>query len=384
MLRRSVALLIETSNGYSRGLLEGVIAYTKEKRHWSVYLTEQERGALPPSWLKNWGGDGIIARIETDTIGKQLKRCGVPIVDLSAARHIQGVPWADTEDRAISHLAVEHFMARGFTNLAYCGDSGFQWSAKRCHHFQCFAKASDCRFFELHSMARYDPAFDPILEKRKIMAWIRKLPKPVAIMGCYDFKAQEILDACRQLKIAVPTEVAVLGVDNDHLICELSEPTLSSIIPDTKRTGYEAAQLLDRMMSGEVIAADQPLITPPLGIHQRESTDSVAIDDEYVAKALHYIRRHASENIRVTDVLEEVELSRRALEHRFKKLLGHTPHDEILRVRMNRVKEMLTETELTVQQIAERLGFEHAEYLGAAFKREVGMSPGDYRRKLRR
>ncbi len=138
------------------------------------------------------------------------------------------------------------------------------------------------------------------------------------------------------------------------------------------------------MMSGEVIAADQPLITPPLGIHQRESTDSVAIDDEYVAKALHYIRRHASENIRVTDVLEEVELSRRALEHRFKKLLGHTPHDEILRVRMNRVKEMLTETELTVQQIAERLGFEHAEYLGAAFKREVGMSPGDYRRKLRR
>ncbi len=381
MTRRSVALLIETSNGYSRGLLEGVIAYTKEQGNWSVYLTEQERGAPPPVWLQGWGGDGVIARIETDAIGSQLKRCGVPIVDLSAARHIKGIPWADTEDRAISRLAVEHFTERGFRNLAYCGDAGFQWSSKRSLHFRRYADSAGCFFCEHQSVARYDRAYNAVVEKRRIMDWITRLPRPVAIMGCYDFKAQEVLDACRQLKIAVPTEVAVLGVDNDHLICELSEPTLSSVIPDTKRTGYEAAALLDRMMSGEVVATNQPLITQPLGIHLRESTDTLAIDDEEIAWALQFIRRRASANIRVTDVLKHVKLSRRAFEHRFKKWVGHTPHEEIQRVRMNRAKELLRDTELTVQQISDKLGFEHAEYLGAAFKREVGVAPGEYRKR---
>lgn len=380
MPRRSVALLIETSNGYSRGLLEGVISYIKEQGNWSVYLTEQERGAPPPSWLRGWGGDGVIARIETDAIGRQLTRCGVPVVDLSAARHVTGVPWADTDDRAIAQLAVEHFTERGFRDLAYCGDAGFEWSAKRCHHFQVFAEAAGCRFFEHQSAARYDKNYNAVTEKRRIMDWVVELPRPVAIMGCYDFKAQEVLDACRQLSIAVPTEVVVLGVDNDRLICELSEPRLSSIIPDTKRTGYEAAYLLDRMMSGEVVASDIPLMTQPLGIQLRDSTDTVAIEDEEVAKALQYIRQHASANIRVNDVLQHVDLSRRAFEHRFSKWVGRTPHEEIQRVRMNRVMELLRDTELAVHQIAERMGFEHSEYLGAAFRREVGLAPGEYRK----
>ena len=162
----------------------------------------------------------------------------------------------------------------------------------------------------------------------------------------------------------MPTEVAVLGVDNDRLICELSEPKLSSIIPDTKRTGYEAASLLDRMMSGEIIASDTPLITQPLGIHLRDSTDTVVIEDEEVAKALQYIRRNASANIRVNDILQQLDLSRRAFEYRFGKWVGHTPHEEIQRVRMNRVKELLRDTELTVLEIADRMGFEHSEYLG--------------------
>lgn len=379
MARKSVALLIETSNGYSRGLLEGVIAYTKERANWSVHLTEQERGAPPPAWLKSWDGDGIIARIETDNIGRQLKKYGVPIVDLSAARHIKGVPWADTDDRAISQLAVEHFTERGFKHLAYCGDTGFEWSNKRYGHFQTLARTAGCNVYVHQSVARYDEAFNLATEKRRIMEWLQQLPRPVAIMGCYDFKAQQVLDACRQLNIAVPAEVAVLGVDDDRLICELSEPTLSSIIPDTKRTGYEAADLLSRMMSGEVVATEQPLITQPLGIRLRESTDTLAIEDDEVATALQYIRRHATSNIRVTDILRHVTLSRRALEHRFKKWIGHTPHEEIQRVRINRIKELLSETDLSIHQIAERTGYEYDEYMAAAFKRETGMTPTEFR-----
>ncbi|KAA1257739.1 Xylose operon regulatory protein [Rubripirellula obstinata] len=379
MPRKTVALLIETSNGYCRGLLEGVIAYTKERADWSIHLTEQERGASPPWWLNSWDGDGIIARIETDSIGKRLKKFGIPIVDLSAARHIKGVPWADTDDRAISQLAVDHFVERGFKHLAFCGDAGFQWSAKRCDHFGKLAEDAGCTFHQHQSIARYDKHYDFASDKRQIMKWLQQLPRPVAIIGCYDFKAQQVLDACRQMDVSVPAEVTVLGVDDDHLICELSEPTLSSVIPDTKRTGYEAADLLNRMMHGEQLATEHPLLTQPLGIRVRQSTDTLAIDDEDVARALQFIRRNATANIRVTDILQEVSLSRRALEHRFKKWLGHTPHEEIQRVRISRIKELLTDSDLTIHQIARRTGFEYDEYMAAAFKRETGITPTEYR-----
>jgi LacI family transcriptional regulator len=182
-----------------------------------------------------------------------------------------------------------------------------------------------------------------------------------------------------RLRSVVSCEVAVLGVDDDHLVCELSKPTLSSVMPDTKRTGYEAASLLDRMMDGEQVNTDQPLITQPLGIRVRESTDTLAIEDEEVAKALQYIRRHATANIRVTDILRQVSLSRRALERRFKKWIGHTPHEEIQRVRINRIKQLLSETELSIHEIAERAGFEYHEYMAAAFKRETGVTPTEFR-----
>lgn len=379
MSRKSVALLIETSNGYCRGLLEGIIAYAKHHANWSIHLSEQERGAAPPIWLKSWQGDGIIARIETKTIAAELKKLAIPKVDLSAARYLKGIPWADTDDAAISRLAIEHFVERGFRNVAYCGDPGFAWSLARCRCFQKLAEKRDCRFFEYHVTHRYDPHFSWDDEKKRMANWLSQLPTPIAIMGCYDFQAQQVLDICRELGIAVPEQIAVLGVDNDHLICELSEPSLSSIIPDTKRTGYEAAEQLDRMMAGETLASDLPLITQPLGIQVRQSTDTLAIEDVQVATALSYIRRNAMSNIRVKDILNQVTLSRRAFEHRFTQIVGHTPHHEINRVRMERVKLLLRETELSIGEIALRTGFEYSEYLAAAFKRETGKTPSEYR-----
>jgi LacI family transcriptional regulator len=384
-MRRSVALLIETSNGYCRGLLDGIIAYAKRNANWSIHLTEQERGAEPPPWLNTWRGDGIIARIETDAIGRRVSRVGVPTVDLSAARYVKGIPWADTDDQAISRLAVDHFLERGFTRLAYCGDPGFAWSNSRRDHFKTLTLAAGAGFHEHQVTHRYDPDFSWDTEKQRIAVWLSKLPKPIAIMACYDFQAQQVLDVCRQLEVAVPEEVAVLGVDNDRLICELSEPSLSSIIPDTRSTGYEAAELLDRMMRGEQIASHQHLvtqprlITQPLGVHVRESTDTLAIEDPIIAKSLSYIRRNALSNVRVADLLRQVPLSRRALEHRFVSLVGHTPHEEITRVRVQRIKMLLRETELSIGEIAIRCGFEHAEYMAAFFKRETGVTPSDFR-----
>ncbi|MEM9367214.1 MAG: XylR family transcriptional regulator [Planctomycetota bacterium] len=379
--RRSVALLIETSNGYSRGLLEGIIAYAKHHGHWSIQLNEQEQGAPPPQWLRSWKGDGIIARIETDAIGRALQALSLPIVDLSAARHLRGIPWADTQDKAISQLAVEHFRERGFDRLCYCGDAGFAWSQARCRHFREFALQAGASFFEHQSVHRYDPGFRWDGHRRAIAGWLKTLPRPAAIMGCNDFQAMALLDVCRDLGILVPEEMAVIGVDNDRLICELSEPSLTSIIPDTYGTGYEAAELLDRMMNGDVIATDEPLLTQPKGVCTRESTDTVAIADLEISRALSYIRRNALANIRVNDILKHSTLSRRALEHRFSKCVGHTPHEEITRVRISRIKSMLAHSRLTVQEIATRAGYEHPEYMAAAFKKATGMTPTQYRQQ---
>jgi LacI family transcriptional regulator len=190
------------------------------------------------------------------------------------------------------------------------------------------------------------------------------------------------LDACRRLGVGVPDEVAVLGVDNDEVLCELAAPPLSSIIPNTHRTGYEAAALLEQMMAGRKMAGETHLI-PPSGLATRQSTDALAIEDTNVAQAVRFIREHACQGIRVQDVIRAVPQARRLLESRFRKLLGRTPHEEIIRVQLNRVKQLLVETDLSLSEIATRTGFAHVEYLSVVFKNKAGTPPSQYRAKNR-
>lgn len=375
--RREVALLIETSNAYARGVLRGVVRYIREHQsRWSFYIPEQGRGDVPPEWLANWQGDGIIARIENQEIARSVKASGLPAVDVSAARLLPSLPWVETDDREISRMAAEYLMGRGFKHFGYCGDARFNWSNWRGEHFGEFIRNARA---ECHYYRSALPLLSPLEEQvSEIAQWLRTLPKPVAVLACYDIRGQQVLHACRNAGLAVPDEVAVIGVDNDALLCDLSSPPLSSVIPDTQRTGYEAAALLDHMMAGRKPGPVAHLINP-LGVATRQSTDVLAIDDPHIIKAARYIREHASEQINIETILKVVPLSRRLFESRFKKLLGHTPHEEITRVRMNSVKELLTETELSLNEIAERTGFKHVEYLSAAFKKKMGLSPNRYR-----
>ena len=176
----------------------------------------------------------------------------------------------------------------------------------------------------------------------------------------------------------MPEEVAVLGVDDDRLLCDLCSPPLSSIVPDAPQAGYVAAELLDRMLRGEKVSADEHRV-PPRGVAARQSTDVLAVDDRAVATAVRFIRERACDDIRVDDVLARVPLSRRVLESRFYKLLGRTPHDEILRIKLERVKQLLAETDLKL--VADRAGFRHVEYLSVVFKRVVGVPPSRWRRQ---
>lgn len=371
-----VALLIETSNAYARGLLRGIVAYIRQHAPWSLYVSEHNRGDRAPSWLPHWKGQGIIARIENPSIAEALKKVHVPIVDVSSARLIPSLPWTETDDRAIAHLAAEHLLARGFTNFAYAGDTRFNWSNWRREHFQNSVQAAG-RTCHVYRPSR---SFTPDDEQQvdDLARWIRKLPKPIGVMACYDFRGMQVLNACRHIGVAVPDEVAVVGVDNDELLCELSDPPLSSVAPNTHRTGYEAAALLDQLIRGKKLKGDAHLI-PPLGVITRQSTDVLAVHDRNVALAIHYIRKHACDGIRVHDVLKAAPQSRRLLELRFKKMFGRTLHQEILQVQLNRVKQLLVETDLSLAEVAERAGFNHVEYLSVAFKREVGVPPSKFR-----
>jgi LacI family transcriptional regulator len=372
-----VALLIETSNAYARGLLSGIVSYIREHRTWSLYVSEHNRGDKAPSWLSQWTGQGIIARIENAEIAQALKHMAIPIVDMSAARLIPSLPWFETDDFAVAHLAAEHLLERGFKHFGYIGDPQFNWSNWRCEHFRSNLRAAgkECAVYEASKglQANADKQVDDLAN------WIRKLPKPIGVMACYDFRGQQVLDACRRIDLAVPHEVAVIGVDNDELLCDLADPPLSSVAPNSHRTGYEAARLLDQMMSGKTAPGETHLI-PPLGVITRQSTDVLAIDDRNIARAVYYIRKHACDGIKVQDVLKAVPQSRRLMENRFKKIIGRTPHEEIIRVQLERVKQLLTATELPLEEIADRTGFRHVEYLSVAFKREIGMPPSGFRK----
>lgn len=380
--RPRVALLIEMSNGYARELLYGIRAYLREHSPWTIHLAEHGRGGLPPAWLRGWTGDGIIARVENRRIADALHATGRPVVDVSAALPEPEFPRVATDSQAVTRLAAEHLLERGFRHFGYCGDDRFEWSNRRAGFFgaELRARGHACAVFAPRRGTRPGPAWEAELDD--IAGWIRGLARPVGIMACYDIRGQQVLEACRRLGVGVPDEVAVMGVHNDDLLCDLCDPPLTSVVPDARRAGYTAATLLTRLMRGERVPA-QAVAIEPIGVATRQSTDVVAVADRQVSAAVRYLREHACENISVGDLLKAVPMSRSALERRFKQWLGRTPHDQLLRVKIDRVKTMLATTDLPLAVVAERTGFEHTEYLSVVFKRVTGLRPSAYRARHR-
>jgi LacI family transcriptional regulator len=380
---RNVALIVETSNSYARNVLRGIHDYARTRHGWTLYLTEHGRHEIDQSFSSNWKFDGVIARIETDHMARIITTMDVPTVDVSAARLIQGIPWVETDDEAITRLALDHLRDCGLRNFAFFGDPFYNWSIWRQRNFERILGRPDIirsRIFNLP--ARKDPWVQWWTCREAIRDWLTSLPKPVGVFACYDACGQQLLEICRYFDFKVPEDIAVIGVDNDELLCELATPSMSSVIPNSFRTGVCAAEILDRMMRGEILAGRKNSIEP-LGVRKRVSTDVLTVGDPHIAKAIAFIRQKAHQNIRVEDVLNIVPLSRRVLEARFRRALNRTPHQEILRVRTNAVRELLLETEMSLSEISEALGIEHPEYLSVFFKKETGLTPREYRDQVR-
>lgn len=374
-----VALLFEANNAYARGLLVGIGDYSLSHGPWSVHYAELGPTEDPPPWLRAWRGDGIVVRGENCRLARAVARLSCPVVDLTPSRLLPRAPWVKSDDNAIAWLAAQHFLERGFRHFAFCGDDRFPWSQRRGERFGLHVRGAG------HAHHVFEPGTRPRernseVEVGAIGNWLTSLPKPVAVFACYDNRGQQVLEACRRTGLSVPEEVAVLGVDNDEVLCALSPPPLSSITLNPRRAGWEAAALLSLLMRGERLPPAAHLI-PPVSVATRQSTDVLAVADPKIAAALRFIREHACTGIGVSDVLRHCPMARRALETRFRKLLGRTPREEILRVQLNRVKELLVGTELPMWQIAERTGFD-PEYLSVVFKQQTDHAPSEYRKKF--
>jgi LacI family transcriptional regulator len=375
--------MVETSTAVGRQMLRGITRYLRSHRPWSVFLQQRDIWVSPPGWLKNWRGDGIISRVTTSLLAELLLRKKIPVVNLNDIHTGLGLPLIDSDHQATGRLAADHLLERGFRNFGFCGFTGHAWSRKRLAGFrETVAEAGyTCAVYESPWWGRPKP---PPWEKqqKQIGAWLLSLPRPVGVMACNDLRGQHVLDACKRVNLSVPEGAAVIGGDDDAVLCELCDPPLSSVAGNPERIGYEAAALLDRLMAGERPQQDE-LRIEPVGVTPRQSTDILAIDDPQVAVAVRYIREHACHGATVADLLNQVPLSRTVLERQFRKYLGRSPQAEIRAVQLKRVRQLLAETDLRLERIAELAGYEHPEYLNVVFKREAGLTPGQYRRQVK-
>lgn len=377
-----VAVCVDQFRSHGRGVMRGIAEYVETFGPWSLFIDPLADSHYPQGRSENWRGEGILTYIEDAKRAERLRRTGIPTVELFAYRLDRILPLVAPDDVAVGRLAAEHLLGRHFRHFAFCGYTGVLWSERRQAGFTSTLTQAGCPPPTCWSTPRPSTLAKWEQVQQQLTAWIRQLPKPVGLMACSDHHAQRILDACQRARVAVPEEVAVVGVDDDEEICRLSNPPLTSIVLNSEKAGYEGAKLLAKLMRGRgKPGKPEVLLIPPVGIATRRSTDVTAINDPLIANAARFIREQACRGVTVEELLSEFKTSRSVFYQRFHDTLGRSPHYEILRVQLERVKNLLCQTTLPLKTIAEMAGFNNPNYLNVAFKREVGQTPGEFRRQ---
>jgi LacI family transcriptional regulator len=382
--RPGVALLVEASRAYGRQLLRGVSLFARTHATWSLLHQEMTLDSGVPDWLMEANVQGVIARVDRETVGP-LRKLNVPIVDVRCERAHSGIPQVETDNRRVAELAFQHLWDRGFRRFAFCGFQYVSYSDARLEVFRQLAADCECSLSVYQSQGKPNTPLTTIekwgmTDLDAISDWLDTLERPTGLFVCNDIRGQQVLNACRKHQIAVPDDLGVIGVDNDDAICMLCDPPLSSVCPDAERVGYRAAEILHGMMAGTPPEHEVEFIQP-MSVCERLSTQVVAVEDRELARVCRFIRQHACDGINVGDVSQFTSLSRRQLERRFREELGRTPHEQITSTQIDRVKQLLRETDMTLEQITPIAGYSHKERLSAVFKRETGGTPGEYRKQ---
>lgn len=372
-----MVLPIESSRSSGRDLLRGVAKYSKLHGPWTFYWEPAGLNEVFPR-LKDLNADGVIMR-DSDRL-EEILDFGLPVIVIGHYYdRIPGMVNVVSDCRSISRLAADHLARCGFRHFGFCGWSDKCWSVDRQNYF-CEQVAALG-----HPVFVYRPpdsrnAISWKKEQPYVVDWLRSLPKPVGLMTCNDDRSQQVVQACKIARLKVPEEVAILGVDNDELICDLSDPPLSSISVNFERAAYEGAAILDEMMQKREPSRHE-IVIQATHVVARQSTDITAIENRDVAAAVSFIRTHAHHNICVDDVAAVVPLSRRVLEKLFRQYLSTSILQEIRRVRSQKIAQMLVETNLSITQIALELGFQGDEHIARYFRKEMAMSPLQYRKQ---
>ena len=374
-----VALMLPAEEERNARELRGITDYAAERGNWTLDFVPR----LPRAPMRNligWTGDGVIAMAITRPEVRAARALKFPLINLAGSPPPGELCRVCVDQRAVGRTAAEELLECGFRRFAYYALRGPWFSRQRKNGFVEHVRAHGYTCSVLESPL-YPRARSPWMQwVRSLERWLRTLELPVGLMAVHDYRANMVVEACFRLGIRVPEDLAVIGVGNFEATCEFCRVPLSSVGRNGRRVGYEAAAMLDRWMAGEPPPPHDVLL-PPDGVVKRKSTDVVAVDDPHVATAVTYVREHLGETFGVETLGGLVPVSRRWLEHRFKQLLGCTPHEYICRARVERAKELLAGSErLSVQQVSRACGFSSPHRLRLVFERITGVKLAEYRR----
>ena len=389
--KKKVLLAIETSRSYGRGLLRGIFRYSNLHRTWTLmespflyvqssYFNHNElrtrSNAL--SYLQNNEVDGVIMRDVRNL--KEVCALKMPVICASHIHEEPGLACIQTNCAGIGKLAANHFLERGFRNFGYCGLDNRFWSHLRREGFQKRIEKSGCEVaIYRQPRLKKDRAWSQ--EQYFLADWLKTLPVPIGIFGCNDERARNVIDACMLAELRIPEDVAVVGVNNDGFTCEMAGEPISSIALNLEQAGYEAAGLLDKMMTDNK-RINSKIIVEPNRVVVRHSTDILAVDDDYVREAIKFIRLHIRRPVQITDVAGAVSLSRTMLYEKFKRFLGCSVHQYIKRARIEEIARLLIESEISISEIALAMGFSSEAHIAAYFHKHKGMNPSKYRKQF--
>ena len=387
--QRRVALLIDTHGGWGRDIVRGIGAFLRDNDvSWQITHESRMVDNRVPRWLARWRGDGVIAKMRVKGTQAFLQRLQIPAVDVVNSCENPSFPVVAVDDRAIAETAFQHLHDRGFRAFAFVGGYGRIWETARRDAFAAAAKARDCRcdVFEFKEHANYPSPEGQCL--RRLARWLAGLQTPLGVMGACDYFGRLALSGLETAGIPVPERAGVIGADDDDTLCAIANPPLSSVITNHATVGYEAARLLEMLMSGQQKIrgphSAMSITVPPLGVAVRRSTEMLAVPDPDVSRALAIIRDESAAKLTIEQVADRLAISRTTLARHFRRAVGHGVHEEILRVRMQKAQTLLAESELPIRVVAKRTGFEHQEYMGRLFRSRLGTTPKQYRDQARR
>lgn len=380
--RQKILLLLESARTCERDFLRGIARYSHLHGPWAFYrkpkfyLKDRSTG-VSLSQVKAFDPDGIIVS-DTEQFDPIL-RLGKPTLIHAFKTDAHECPTIIGDSEQTGQMAANHLLGLGFSRFAYCGLGQYYWSRGRHASFrETIVQAGfDVSYFELHPQQVKNALPKELLRLAK---WLTSVI-PAGLMACADDCSQYIVEACKIADIQIPEQIGLIGVDNDDMVCELSDPPLSSIALDFDKAGYDAADLLDHLMSSQA-AAHQRITVHPSHIVTRASTDILAIEDKDVAMAVQFIRQHTNKLIQISDVLNHVTCSQRTLHHKFHTELGRSVHQEIKQVRIERIAKLLRETDLPISTIAIKLGYSNINHISRYFQQAMNLAPLAYRKQF--